>query len=304
MSPLAAALLLAFACTAMLALPLMPAWRERSRPTDCAPLHVSQDYAPQGDYFATRLRERLRERRGLPAGATYAGADMLAPEGSSFESLLGAGNVRLGAGSEVLHWAHADGRLEAEAGCTLLRRISAGGQVRLARDCCFERVGAPRIEFGEPPAAPTQIHAPAEQGAFDAIAGATLMGEGFHRVAGNVVLPPDTAFEGSLVVTGSLVVGERACIAGDVKARCGVIIGAGARMLGAVTCERGIHILRDAFVRGPVIAETDVLIARGVVIGTKEDPTTVTAENVMIESGVVAHGTVWAREVGVVWEAS
>jgi hypothetical protein len=40
-----------------------------------------------------------------------------------------------------------------------------------------------------------------------------------------------------------------------------------------------------------------------VTVGTVGLPTTVTAQNIMVAEGVTAHGTVWAREAGVVWPA-
>ena len=46
------------------------------------------------------------------------------------------------------------------------------------------------------------------------------------------------------------------------------------------------------------MAERSISVAEGTVFGTATRPTTVTAENISIEPGVVAHGTVWAHVDG------
>jgi len=50
----------------------------------------------------------------------------------------------------------------------------------------------------------------------------------------------------------------------------------------------------------PLIAERDVFIERDCCIGAGGVQTTVTSARIYIEPGVTVHGTVWAREVGLV----
>lgn len=70
-----------------------------------------------------------------------------------------------------------------------------------------------------------------------------------------------------------------------------------------MTCEKRVYVFKDARVFGPVISESDILIGSDAVIGLPEAPTTVSAANIIVESGVVVHGTVWAHEIGMVKEA-
>lgn len=334
MSATAWTFLFSLAAAAMLVAPLMPAWSEWAWPTDHEPLSVAPDSTSRADFFAAHFRDTLQRERtpamlpppsewGLEreaivverslllhapartAATVYVDGDFEAPATSVFGAVLATGDLRLGEECQVQQWAHADGSLVLARGCTALRRVSAGISMRLDSECTFERVHAPRVQFGsdEPRLASPQA-APGDATPFSALPDSRTMAPGFHRVEGNLLLPPDGHYRGNLVVTGSLAIGEGTTIDGAVKARRGVVVGAGARVLGAVCCGGSIHVGRDAYIAGPLVAEADVIIGAGTVIGGPGMPTTVTAQNIMIESGALAHGTVWAREVGVVWGAA
>jgi hypothetical protein len=49
------------------------------------------------------------------------------------------------------------------------------------------------------------------------------------------------------------------------------------------------------------MSESAILLGPMVCLGEADAPTTVCAVNIMAEAGAVVHGTVWAREGGVVW---
>ena len=79
----------------------------------------------------------------------------------------------------------------------------------------------------------------------------------------------------------------------------GTKYGCGVAACGACT----VH-LDGTAVRSCQIALGDVAGASVVTIeglGTPDAPTTVSAGVILVEEGVVAHGTVWARQAGVVW---
>lgn len=330
-------MLLAVTAAALLLAPLLPAWREWRRPTDHGALRVAADQTNRADFFAMLFRAEVAQRRAeaLPVlpppsewhrasgpivverslqlhapartgAAVYVEGDFEAPDASVFGAVLATGDLRLGARCQVQQWLHADGAIVLGRGCAALRRISAGHAIELAAECCFERMHAPIVRFGS--AAQIRVDdetlAAAASGSFADLPGCRAMAPGFYRVEGNVVLASGASYEGSLVVTGSLVIGDGTVIRGSVKARRGVAVGVDAQVFGSVCCESSIHIGRAAYVDGPVISEADVIIAADAVIGRPSLPSTVTAENIMVESGVVAHGSIWAREVGVVWSAA
>lgn len=230
--------------------------------------------------------------------------DFEAQPDSRFAGLLAQGRIRLGAGCEVGQWAHADASLYLERGCSGLRRLSSATSVELEADCCFERIQAPQICFGgnassEPEREPDLLI----DASFERLEGAVRQSEHVTLIRGNCKLPRMHRYQGSLVVTGRLLIGAGTEIIGDVKARDGIVMGAGARVRGSLCSEKQIQILDHAQVAGPLVSESGILLGAGAQVGTVLELTTVSAETIMAEVGARAHGTVWARRLGVVWAA-
>lgn len=230
--------------------------------------------------------------------------DFEAQADSRFVGLLAQGRIRLGTGCDVGQWAHADASLYLERGCSGLRRLSSATSVELEADCCFERIQAPHISFGGT-APPAPEHEPTLLigASFERLEGAVRQSDHVTMIRGNCKLPRMHRYHGSLVVTGRLLIGAGTEILGDVKARDGIVVGAGARVQGSLCSEKQIQILDDAHVKGPLVSESGILLGVGVQVGTPQALTTVSAETIMAEAGACAHGTVWARRLGVVWTA-
>lgn len=226
------------------------------------------------------------------------------PAGGSFSALFSQGGIRLGPHSEILDWAYADDAIHLGAGCTAWRRISSGTAVELDDRCCFERINAPVVRFGlDQTGCRSRDETELTEASFGDLDRAIRRTDSLHVVLGDCALPPLRFYRGSLIVTGRLIIGAGTRIEGDVKARKGVSVGPRARIGGALTCGRKIEILEEAFILGPVVSETIIQLCANAVIGKAEIPTTVSAENILAEVGAVAHGTVWARELGLVWRA-
>ena len=196
----------------------------------------------------------------------------------------------------------ADGAIDLDTACVALRRLSSKSSITLGPQCCFERIHAPVIRFGE---LPEDISPPEQLGCFPAdfglLSGAERRTPSLHLIQGDCTLPPGQIYTGSLVVTGRLIIGNNTTIIGDVKVREGIIVGCSVRVVGSLTCEDRIYILDHAKIAGPVISETDIVIGSGAIMGDADAPTTVSAENIIAKSGAISHGTLWARNVGVVW---
>ena len=271
------------------------------------------DFAPlalEGVNWAAMRRPMVCLGSMKPSGAIACSApvfihgDFEAQAHSRFVGLLAQGAIRLGKGCEVGQWAHADASLHLERGCTGLRRLSSATSVDLEADCCFERIQAPLITFGGPAPADTEREMwPLIDAGFEGLEGAVRQSEHVTLVRGNCKLPRMHRYRGSLVVTGRLLIGAGTEIVGDVKARDGIVMGAGARVEGALCSEKQIQVLDHAHVTGPLVSESGILLGSGVLVGTPQAPTTVSAETIMAEAGARAHGTVWARRLGVVWTA-
>jgi hypothetical protein len=174
--------------------------------------------------------------------------------------------------------------------------------VQLDEECAFERISAPVVRFGRSDKEPLwAIDSELIEASFSELKGAKLRSHALYLIKGDCTLPPDRLYCGSLIVTGCLVIGANTKVIGDIKARGGVVVGFKAHVVGSLTSEQRIQIEGEAVVHGPVISETDILIGAYSRVGKPEQPTTITAENIIAEVGSIAHGTVWARDLGVVW---
>jgi hypothetical protein len=234
--------------------------------------------------------------------ALFISGDLRAGADNRFTGLFVEGAMRLGANSEISQWAHSDDVMHLEAGCTALRRISSTTGVEMDKECCFERVHAPVVRMGvstTPP--PQRIDMGRMPAKFSDINGAVAQTSNLTMIRGDCSLPPGRLYHGSLIVTGRLHIGHGTEIVGDVKARNGVVVGPQVRIEGALVSEHQIQILEEATILGPVISETVILISAHCRLGLPSSPTTVSAENILAEAGSIAYGTVWARDLGVVW---
>lgn len=223
------------------------------------------------------------------------------PNESSFQALYAQGDIDLGQRSQIHDWAHADGTVRLGQGSVALRRISAEVAIELGDETWFERLSAPTMLFGQKirPAIQREV---LEQtsASFKDLPNVIEQTPLLYLVRGDCVLPANCHYRGSLIVTGFLSISAGSTVSGDIKAREGLHIGPNSRVNGAITCEKHIQLWQNAQVLGPVVSESHVLIGQNSVVGQVDTPTTISAQIVIAESGSRVHGTIWARELGMV----
>lgn len=231
----------------------------------------------------------------------YVQGDVLAGAGSTFNALYVTGDIHLGSESELHDWAHADGVLRLGHNSIALRRVSAGVAIELGNESWFERLHAPVVHFGSG-FGQNVVRVDADQkiASYADLDNAVEQTPSLFLIRGDCALPPGSIYRGSLVVTGFLTIGAGTTVVGDIKARQGLSIGPKAWVQGAVTCEKRIYVFHGGRVFGPLVSETDILIGADALIGLPEAHTTVSGANIIVENGVVVHGTLWAHEIGMV----
>lgn len=227
----------------------------------------------------------------------YVDGSLRAGGASAFTAVFAAGDLALGAGSEISDWAHAERTITIGPDSALQRRASAGSAIHLGAGSRFERLQAAEVVFGDagPPPVPPGGQQP---GSYADVPDVVRQTDALYLVRGDCSLPAGRAYQGSLIVKGHLTVGAGTTIAGDVKARDGLRLAAGAAVEGAVTCEARVHLSPGCFVLGPLVTEGDMLLESGTRVGRPGQPTTVSARNIVADAGVVLHGSVWAHELG------
>jgi cytoskeletal protein CcmA (bactofilin family) len=247
----------------------------------------------------------------------YAVEPLFGGTGDIYRAVLGEKDIFLARGSMVLRWLHTEGKVQVARESVLYGRTSSEQLIRLAETCRFERLNAPCIEFGTiapapaaedaphvgevAPASPSANAAP-EPGAtlsqpWGPPATADVAGRRW-RVRGDVAIPAGSRFDGDLVVTGRLHVGAGTQITGSLKTHQAMHLDDRTHVTGSVVSARGLTLGAGCRITGPVVAEQEITIHPGVLLGTAAQPTTVSAPHIRVASGVVAHGTVWARDGG------
>lgn len=228
----------------------------------------------------------------------YARGRVSGDEGIVCRAILTEQDVVLGAGSMVLRWLHADGSVAVGAGSVLYGRVSAEDAIRLGPDCRFERLHAPEVHFASsarPPDGEEIVRQPFElQRSSRAEVAARRW-----LVHGRLTIPKHSYFKGDLVVYGTLRIGEGCHIQGSVKSHRDLHVGADTRIDGSAVSNREIVLGDRCVLKGPILAERAVRIGAWCRVGKRTNRTTISAPRIVVGPGVVSHGTVWAREHGV-----
>lgn len=267
--------------------------------------HAGQAFAPValGAAACTRMvlaagslqlsHEMLFEKEVYAAGAVTGG------EHNAFRAILATGPIMLGAHCAIARWAHSDGAIGLGSHAKLYGRISAGTEIALRQHSRFGRMQAPLIRFGAALAAAPAAAAPA---LVRLAVPAAILDQTPERwlVGGSLVVPARSFHHASLVTRRHLTVGAGSHIAAAIKSNGDLHLEGHLRIDGAVVCSGNMVIGPGCIIQGPIVCERTVTIAAGTVIGAPARPTTVTAPEIRIEEGVLAHGTVWAREIGFV----
>lgn len=232
----------------------------------------------------------------------YADGTVRGGDENIYRAVLAEEEIQLGRKSVCLRWLHAVRAVSARSGTVLFGRVSAGEFIRLERGCRFERLNAPRVEFCYEAEAgefaggityreaavlrPRDLRNPVEVKA------------GRWLITGNLEIPAGKIVNADLVATGAVRIRTGAHVVGNIKSHKDMHLGRGVEVDGSVVSGGDITFEAGCRIYGPVVAEGTISVGEGVVFGTAARPTTVSAANIYVEPGAVAHGTVWAHTDG------
>ena len=226
----------------------------------------------------------------------YASHQLTGGENSTYRAILGDAGIRLGRASKVMRWAHAAGSVRADQDCDLYGRISSDLKIELKLGCFFQRLHAPCIAFGLAAEDSSPEAAPHFDVAAEPISSSVAVGR--RLVDGDLEIPAGEVVKSSIVTRGALRIGAGARILGSVKSNRHVAVESGVVVAGSLISASTMHVGANCRIAGPVIAEQEMLVESGSQCGTFEKPTTVSAPVIEVEEGVVAFGTIWARQEG------
>ena len=242
----------------------------------------------------------LRPRTFFEA-EVYSAQQIISGNFNIFRAILADGDIQLGSNNYLLRWAHTATTIRIKRQAHLYGRISAGKAIMLADGCQFSRMFAPYISFGTPTQAAPINTTPLNR-LMQLKPSARLLDHSINRwlVQGHLKIPAHAFHRGNLVALGKLTVGSGTCILGSLKSNGDMRLEGNLRIDGAVVSAKNLYIGPGCRIKGPVVAENIIHIETNTVIGSLLDLTTITAPNIEIALGSVAHGTVWAREKGLI----
>ena len=251
----------------------------------------------------------------------YSAAGTVTGANSRFRALLSDQAMTIDKNSILLRWAHSNGAMNVGENCVLMGRATSNDSITLASGCHFERLHAPRIIIGVT-MPPQDVGAQVERVQVDMLKNIKLRSEKRIIIEGDLDFPAYGSYQGDIVAGTTAIVGDYAHIKGSLKsnamndvalalqntgvtfgkektiARCE--LGHYVRIDGSVVSTHDLFIGEHCRIFGPVIAENLLVIRTGTIIGSPENPCTVYAPRIIIESGCVIHGTLRAAEEGIV----
>jgi hypothetical protein len=216
-------------------------------------------------------------------------------EGAAIRAALAKGDLTLERNSASLRWLHADGSIAMCQGSVAYGRLSARQSIFLEPGCGFQHIYAPRILTLESDRKSQLIRPDIGH---DFSGGTPFTSRERIRVYGDFVLPAGETMNANVIATGDLRFGEGSRFFGSAKSYKDTLVQANACVYGSIVCGGTVHLGLGCFVGGPVMAERDVLIDRGVRVGTLHALTTISSCRAQIATGCQLHGTVWARVCG------
>lgn len=220
-----------------------------------------------------------------------------------YRAILADGDIVIGAESMLLRWMHAAGNVQVGLDSLLHGRVSSDSMIRLESGCRFERLHAPRIEFGKQvlinrevkPLNPLESHE--VQNLVDVTGRRWLVDHKSEIPSGRII-------NADIVFTGEAWIGAGTHVYGSLKGHKDIFLGEGVRIMGSIVSVQDIYIGAGCEIHGPVLSEKRVNLGINSIIGNSHSPTTISAKDIYVSLGAVAHGTVWRRLNGVVYGES
>jgi len=272
-----------------------------NRPYESLEEALARGHQPQGQARPIVVTQSAQTHQGIDCQEpVFATDDLQLREGCDLAQVLAQGHLVLGPHSRVRQWAHADKTLLLGEDSVASQLLSSGRGIALGAGCSFQRLQAPVIVMGRPMSrrrCDSRLQQPPlpEQ---PPLSQATPLGTQGWRVEGDCHILAGHHLGGSLVVSGELHIGADAVIEGDIKAARGVVVGARASVSGAVLSPGRIRIEDEAKVSGPVVSEALLQLGLNVRLGSLAAPTSVCAQTIRAEEGVIIHGSVRASHAG------
>jgi predicted acyltransferase (DUF342 family) len=217
---------------------------------------------------------------------------------SRFRAILAENDIILSDKSVVFRWVHSGNILQINNGCKLFGRASADNAILIAGDCEFERLQSAKTIFGkEVNLLPIDYSGKG----LNVVREFSNVKDRFEKrwlITGNLEIPANSYFDGDIIATKKLTIGAGSIIKGSVKGTTELVLEENVVITGSAVSANDIETNNSCRVFGQLIAEGTINIGNNNIIGSLENPVTVTAACLKISNGVTIFGSIRADEKG------
>lgn len=230
----------------------------------------------------------------------YAKYNACIKQDTQLRAIYAEGNMILGNQTKVIRWADANGTLAVYDNCELGISTTSASMMTIGKNCRFKRLYAPIIFLGQYP--DELMEEPQER------KGRTYQLKVQKERRKNIAYIKDDMIdeEGvvpfTVITQNDLVVTEHLIIQGDIRSAKGVRLCEGAVVCGNIFAEHDVLLGKNTIVLGNVFAQGSIKMQDGVVVGRKENKSSVIArDHITIEKRALVYGYIGCESGGRVW---
>jgi hypothetical protein len=215
-----------------------------------------------------------------------------------YRAVLVDDDASLGDETTIVRWLDAGGSLRVGRNSTLWGRASSWGTMSLGDGTRFQRLAAPRIEFGDSATSPVVTQSVVAEHRVVPPAHAAV-GSGRWKLDGDFTVPDGGVVDSDIVLSGTLTVGRGAKLLGAIRGGV-VIAGDDCVFSRSIVATERLVVGARCRITGPVVVEGEAVLGDRCLIGEPGDETTISALFVRMGCGAMLCGEVWARRQGIV----
>ncbi len=226
--------------------------------------------------------------REARVGEIYATGDARVKEAARIRGLACDGSLIMQPGCVVERWIDSEGNSSVGAGCDLGVSASAGGRLKLASGCRFQRLWGLPISTGR-----------ARSDAVDQTSKGPPLQDAVVWADKWLSFPDGSVIKSDVITHGDVRVGAGSVVKGSIKAHGDITLARGVTVEGNVVSRRSIRLERGVRVHGNLFAERDLFIGLNARIGQKQSYKSAYSSGKMtLSRGALVYGRLFAEGGG------
>jgi predicted acyltransferase (DUF342 family) len=227
--------------------------------------------------------------RDARVGEIYATGDARVKEAARIRGLACDGSLIMQPGCVVERWIDSEGNASVGAGCDLGVSASAGGRIKLASGCRFQRLWGLPISTGRAARSDAQDQTSEGPPLQDEVVWADKW----------LSFPPKSVIKSNVIAHGDVSVGADSVVKGSIKAHGDITLARGVTVEGNVVSRGSVRLERGVRVRGNIFVEKDLFIGPNARIGHRQGhKSAYSSGKITLSKGTMVYGRLFAESGG------